>query len=156
MQTERHGLEMKQTIQGSECGFLTRAGLQRDLPISLRQVQSRQVPRLTQPVEELVDPGHWIRIKLGDGVHPAEIHTEAGGTVLLRNHYHRTAPLALGRLNDSKLEHVLYLPAHHTPPTFWDPVRPLSHSNTWRSNNSMFNDIRSTGHLRKNIPELLN
>ena len=48
-----------------------------DLPISLGKVMGGEVSSGPEPLDEFVDPGHWVRVELRDLVQPPKVVAES-------------------------------------------------------------------------------
>ncbi len=64
------------------------------LPVAFGEVQCRDIPGSSQPVQQLVHPRHGVSVKLGDLVEATEDIAEAEGAVRFRDHQDWAGPWA--------------------------------------------------------------
>ncbi len=99
VQAEGKGPVLPVPIGGAEgCFGFGRFG-KGHLPVSLSQVQCRDIPGPSQAIEELIHPRHWVTVELRDFILAAEVVAEAEGAIWFWYHDDRAGPRAVRWFN---------------------------------------------------------
>lgn len=76
----------RQELSPAECCLFPGAWGQGHLPVALGEVQCRDVPGPSQPIQELLHSGHRIAVKGGDDIQLSEVFADVERAIRLWNH----------------------------------------------------------------------
>ncbi len=64
------------------------------LPVAFGEVQCRDIPGPSQPVQQFVHPRHGVSVELGNLVEATEVIAETEGAIRFRDHHYWAGPRA--------------------------------------------------------------
>jgi len=100
-ESEGHDQVFKDTFFGHKCCLGLVVWMHFDLPVPRGTIESREVLRTVEDVEDFLDAGEWIRVFLGALVEWTIIDTYPRLSTFLPDENDRKTPLAFRSANDS-------------------------------------------------------